>query len=281
MADSAFQTQFRQEYIHGFEQRESLLYKSATNEVQLKGNVATFLVADSGGAEATTRGVNGRIAGRPDNLTQNEILLKEYHDKPERTNFNLFSSQGDGRRIMQETAMGVIHRKVDQVIIEALSNATVTAGAAAAASLAMATRAKAILGNAAVPGDGNITAVVTPAYMATLLGIKEFASSDYVSKKPMDNDDAAWDDTQGSYRWLGVNWIEHPNLIGGGTNSAECYMYHRRAIGAAAPSELIQTAANYNEEDDYSYARCTSFVGATILQNSGIVKMLHDDLKII
>lgn len=276
MADTAFQTQFRQEYIAGFEQRQSLLRDSVTTEVQVKGNQCTFLIADSGDAEATTRGMNGRIPGRPDNLNQVTATLKEWHDKPERTGFNLFASQGDGRRIMQETAMGVMNRKIDQTIIEELNTATNDTGSALPASLAMAIKAKVILGNNEVPNDGRITALVTPAFMGYLLQVKEFASADYVNKKPLDTGETGWKDTPGYYLWMGVKWIEHPNLPGKGTAAEKCFMYHRNAIGHAAPSELLQTYADYNKEDDYSYARVTSYMAAKLLQNSGVVVMNHD-----
>ena len=48
MSNTAFQTQYRQEFINGFEQRKSLLLPSVTTEAVIKGNQAVFLVADSG-----------------------------------------------------------------------------------------------------------------------------------------------------------------------------------------------------------------------------------------
>lgn len=276
MSYTAFQTQYRQEYIAGFEQRQSLLRDTVTTEVQMKGNVATFLVADSGGAEAVTRGTNGRIPGRPDNLNQLSALLKEWHDKPERTGFNIFASQGDGRRIMQETSMAVMNRKIDQDILSQLQLATNDTGSAVTATLKMVLKAKTILGNNQVPSDGRLAALVTPAFMAYLHMIKEFGNSEYVNKKPLDSGEADWKDSPGYYNWLGVKWIEHTNLPGAGTNAEQCYMYHRNAIGHAAPSELLQTFAGYDEEDDYSYCRCTAYMGAKLLQNSGVVVMNHD-----
>jgi hypothetical protein len=47
--------------------------------VEIKGNTATFLVADSGAATAVTRGVNGLIPARADNLTQTSATLVEWH----------------------------------------------------------------------------------------------------------------------------------------------------------------------------------------------------------
>ena len=114
MADTAFQTQYRQEFIAGFEQTESLVRKLVTTEAVIKGNQATFLVADSGGAEAQTRGVNGLIPARADELEQLTAPLVEWHDLVRKTNFNVFASQGNQREIMQKTTMGVINRKIDQ-----------------------------------------------------------------------------------------------------------------------------------------------------------------------
>lgn len=276
MSDTAFQTQFRDEFIAGFETRQSLLRDSVTTEVMVKGNTATFLVADSGGATAVTRGTDGKIPGRPDNLTQLSATLQEWHDVPERTGFNLFASQGDGRRIMQETAMAVINRKIDSDILEALANATNDTGSTQIATLLLVLKAKTILGVNKVPADGQITAVVSPAFIAYLHMVKEFASADYVRKQPIDSGEAFWKDSPGYYDWLGVKWIESPDVSGVGTSAEYCYMYHRSAIGHAAPSEQIQTYADYDKRHDYSYCRCTAYMGSKLLQNSGVVVMLHD-----
>ena len=137
MAESAFQIQYRQEFIAGFEQQQSLVRDLATTEAVIKGNQATFLVADSGDAEAVTRGLNGLIPGRADNLSQPVATLVEWHDKVIKTGFNIFASQGDQRRIMQQTTMAVINRKIDQDIIAQLNLATQDTGAAQQASLDM------------------------------------------------------------------------------------------------------------------------------------------------
>ena len=54
MADTAFQTQYRDEFIAGFEQRQSLVRGTVTTEAEVKGNSAVFLVADSGSATVRT-----------------------------------------------------------------------------------------------------------------------------------------------------------------------------------------------------------------------------------
>lgn len=269
MADTAFQTQYRDEFIAGFEQRQSLVRSTVTTEAEVKGNSAVFLVADSGSASAVTRGVNGLIPARADNLTQNTATLAEWHDLVRRTGFNLYASQGDGRRIMQETTMAVLNRKVDTDIITALETGTQDTGAAATMSLSLAMYGLAILGNNAVPMDGNISALITPGAYAYLMQTKEFASVDYVNNKPFENG-------MTMFRWAGVNWIVHPNLTGKGTSAEKCIMYHKSAIGHACDTTSIQTAVGYDEEQDYSFARATAYMGSKLLQNSGVVIINHD-----
>ena len=64
MATTAAVTQFRNETIKGFEQNESLLRLTVTTEAVIKGNTATFLVADSGAASADGPGTPSRMGWR-------------------------------------------------------------------------------------------------------------------------------------------------------------------------------------------------------------------------
>ena len=270
MAETAFQTMYRQEFIKGFEQRESLVRKTVTSEAKINGNTAVFLVADSGSATAVTRGVNGLIPARADSLTQNSCTLTEQHDLVRKTGFNVFASQGDQRKIMQMTTMAVINRKIDSSIITALETGTQDAGAAAQTmSLSYAMHALTILGVNSVPLDGNISCLITPAAFAYLMQTKEFASVDYVNNKPFSG-------LLTMFRWANVNWIVHPSLTGVGTASETCIMYHKDAIGHAYDSANVASFVGYDEEQDYSYARCTAYMGSKLLQNAGVVLLKHD-----
>lgn len=276
MAETAYQIQYRQQFIAGFEQTQSLLRDCVTTEATIKGNQATFLVADSGGATTKTRGVNGLIPSRADNLTQPVATLTEEHDLAQRTGFNLFASQGDGKRIMQMSTAGVVNRRIDDQIITELNTATVTAGAAATATMALVTRAKSILGSSGVPLDGNICAVITPAFEAYLTDLTKYGSSDFVSTKPLQDGSASWSDQVKVHMWLGVKWIVHPNLPGINTAAEKCFMFHRSAIGHAMDIDGMQLVPGYNEEQDYSFCRCSFYGGGKLLQNTGVVIMNHD-----
>ncbi len=277
MADTAFQTQYRQEFILGFEDRQAILRATTVQEAVIKGNTAVFLVSDSGAASATTRGVNGLITARADNNTQLSCTLAEWHDLVRKTNFNVFASQGNQRRLMQETTMAVLNRKMDDIIIDELDTATNDTGTAAPASLDMVVYARTILGNNFVDlmDEDSIFAVVSPAFEGYMMQVPEFASADYVEVKPFTGPARRF------RRWMGINWMVHPRLtnsIGdGGTSASEqCFMYHRNAIGCAVDVAGVDSPVGYDEEQAYSWARVSVNMGAKLLQNSGVVMMKHD-----
>lgn len=275
MAENAPQIQYRQEMIAAFEVGQSLLRDAVTTEVVVKGNQAEFLVAGSGGATAVTRGINGRIPARGDSNTQTAATLVEWHDLVTKTGFNIFESQGNQRSLMQQTTMKVMNRRIDSDILTELATATVTAGAAATASLALCVKAKTILQIAEVPWDNQIYGIISPAFEAYMEQVAAWTSADYVDMKPLSGGEG-WSDRPKVRRWLGVNWITHPNVPGVGTNSESCFLFHKSAIGHAVNTGGLMTNIGYDGEQDYSWARATCFMGTQLLQNSGVVKMLHD-----
>lgn len=277
MADTAFQTQYRQELIAGFEQRQSLLRNTVTTEAVMKGNTAVFLVVDSGGAVAQTRGINGLIPARADDNTQNSCTLTEWHDLPRKTGFNIFASQGNQRQAMQDTAMGVINRKIDDQIITELNTGTVTIGSSSVTpTVSLFQNGRVKLSNASVPWDSNITLLCQPSFLAYLEQTPEFTSAEYVNIRPYAGDDPSWRDIPMAYRWRNCLIVEHPSLPGKGTSSEKSFLFHKSAIGHAADTAGMQTFVGYDEEQDYSYARVTMYMGAKLLQNAGVVVITAD-----
>lgn len=273
----AFQNHYRSDFIAAFEDRASVLRATTTQESVVKGNQAIFLVAGSGSATATARGVGGMIPARADELTQNTAVLNEWHDLVRRTDFNIFASQGDGRRIMMETTMGVINRKIDDLVITALATATNDTGSAVPASIDLVVKARTILGNNFVDlsDEDNLFFLISPAFEGYLYQATEFASADYVESKPFAGPARKF------RRWMGFNWVVHSRLTnsvgaGGSGTSEQCYAYHRDAIGCGVDKAGLATPVGHDEEQGYSWARASVHMGAIRLQNSGIVQVLHN-----
>lgn len=271
MAIEAAVIQYRKEFVAAFEQRVSLLKATTTKESVINGNQATFLVSGSGGDTAVTRGTNGQIPyGNPTN-SQPVATLVEKHAPYELTGFNIFASQGDQKRVMQMASMNVINRDIDLTILAELANATQDFGSGTA-TLQTVTGAQAILGNndVDVEDEGNMFAIISPAFRGYLLQTTEFASGDYVENKPLNGP------ARKMFRWAGINWIVSSRITGLGTASEICYMYHRNAIGYAVNVGEEKIAIGYDEKQDTSWSRASVYHGGKILQNSGIVKITHD-----
>lgn len=280
MADTAFQTQYKDEFIAGFEQRQSLLRDTVVTEYEkTRGNTVVFLVADSGGVEAKTRGVNGLIPARADDLTQTSLTIGEWHDLVRKTGFNIYASQGDQRRIMQETTQGVLNRKIDDQIIDELNTGTVTVGATSVVpTVDTIQNAQVKLQNASVPWDSNICLLGQPSLISYLEQAPEFSKATYVNMRPWAGEDenANWRDMPMAYRWKNMMVISHPNLPGKATTAEKSFIYHKTSLGHAADKETLSTSVGYNDEHDYSYCRASIFMGAKLLQDSGIVVITGD-----
>jgi len=79
-----------------------------------------------------------------------------------------------------------------------------------------------------------------------------------------------------AYRWRNCLIVEHPGLPGKGTSSEISFLYHQSAIGQAIDTGGLQSEVGYDGEQSYSWARCSAFMGAKLLQNTGVVVMTHD-----
>ena len=173
--------------------------------------------------------------------------------------------------------MGVVNRKMDDIIIAQLDTATNDTGTAQVGSLDLVVYARTILGNNFVDlsDEDNLFAVVSPAFEGYMLQIPEFSSADYVSVKPLTGPARRF------RRWAGFNWIVHPRLTGsvgagGAGTSEQCFFYHRDAIGCAVNKDGIDSPVGYDEEQGYSYARVSIDMGSILMQNSGVVMAKHD-----
>ena len=275
MADTAFVTQYRDEFTEGFEQGQSVLRSVVNTDAQSKGNQSVFDIVDSGGATAVTRGVNGLIPARADNENQVTVTLAEWHDKPRKTSFNIFASQGDGRRKMQMSTVKVMNRKIDDDIIAALATAT-AAGTGGPASLALIENNLAKLGRQDVDVEdaANIVCVASLSFRAELYQIKEFNSKDWIEVQPLTGP------IRKMLSWGGVMWHFSNRLPGVGTAAEKCFLFHRDAVGHAVNTGEMSVHAGYNEEDDYSWARSSIFMGSVILQQKGILSFTHDGTAI-
>lgn len=276
MPINTFVTAYRDETVIQFEQSMSKFRMAAAGsyvgERVIQGDKAIILVGGSGGAEATTRGVNSLIPARKDSYTPTTVQMSEWHDLVENTKFDVFSSQGSLRDTAQKTTVAVINRKIDDVIIDALDTATLGASdTPTTATLDMFADAATTLAanDVDVEQENSVFAAVTPKTMRYLIQIPEFASSEYVDVKPV----------QGPIirmrNWLGINFFMSTRLPGVGTSNETNFVWHRDSIGFADNREGLDIASGYDEKQALYWTRASMTMGAALLQNNGVVKVPH------
>lgn len=282
MAATAFATQYRNEFVMGFAQRQSLLRMTCTTEAVTKGNSAVFAVSANTDT-ASTRGVNGLIPYGQNSLSQVTATLVETHGARKVTGFNVFASQGNQASLLQTECMAIINRDIDSKILTEMATGTLETGTATTASMTLILKAWVHLLNGGVPNDGQIFAAVSPAFLGYAMRMPEFSSAKYVTVQPYVSPPAPSANTAamsamgtGWYEWMNIKWIVHPNISGIGTSTERCFMYHRSAIGHAVNTNEMDVRVGYDDEQDYSWSRATVYHGAKILQDTGIVEMTHD-----
>lgn len=274
MAETANQTLYKQELIKTFERRTAKLESRVVTDGIASGANYVFLVNGSGNRSAVTRGANGRIPAASNNDDQYTCAMAEWHDKPQSTRFNIFAGQAGAQRraAMQVESVGVLNRKADDLVIAAaVAGNTQFAGLTAEPlSAQKALHAiSVVLTNNVELSPNDVTGLLTPAAFAYLVQNDLVSSKDYVDQGPLPNMPLM-------FKWAGIMWMIHTALPGAGTSSETLYVFHRNAIGLAKDRANMNVSAGYNDEEDYYYARASMFMGAKLLQTSGICGIRHD-----
>jgi len=273
MADnSVMATKYATEFVAAYEQKQSLLRGTVTTEGDIKGNNFVFII-EGAADSAVTRGANGAIPYASDDQTSATCTLAEYHHLARKNNFNIYSSSVPQRLSMQRRGVVSINKKTDDLITTQLATTTYSANGGTAITgmtIYNLLEACAILDENFVPDDGERYGLLTPMAWAHLMDIAQFSSGDYVPDKPFMRY-SQW------RNWNGVKWCRHPNLPGVGGATASCFVYHKMAVGHGLNMGDMTTKVGVNDEQDYSWARCSAYQGAKALQLAGIVKLVHND----
>ena len=172
--------------------------------------------------------------------------LTEYWVGSRRTGVNILTAPGEVRASIQDGAVRELNTRINRNIIDVLRTATQHSGPATRDCVALVMFGLAALGNNSVPLDGNISAVITPAYLAHLMQTKEFASAEFVGDVPFSS-------ALTVYRWAGVNFIVHPNLPGRGTGEEKCFMYHKDAVCHTWAIGAVGTTIGVTDVDGKAY----------------------------
>lgn len=271
---------YRNQFIDGFAQTESILMDRCVEESISQGSSVVFDIADLSG-ELPERGVDGRLPRLSSNDSQVTVPLKEYGGTFEITDFERFKSQSDERAKMNRKIYARVNRRLDKVYIAALAAGTTqwNSGTAITVNIDTITSIIAELGNAQIPvTPEDVTWVVSPKMYGKLETLTPFTSADFIDSKPLNGSESGkFTNTRKIKSWAQVGWCVSPLLPGVGTSTCTTFLYHRNALGCARPSSEIMYTAGFDDQHHYHFASGTVKAAAKVLQNGGIIKVTHAD----
>lgn len=268
--DQVFVKQFEAEVHVEFNRMGSMMRNTLRTKSNVKGESTNFPVAGHGNAGSKSRHGDVPImnASRSNvECTLQDRYAGEYIDK-----LDELKVEHNERQIAAQTVASALGRDVDDIIFTALdatanSNNVSTAEtfASAANPLDMMTD----MGNADVPFNGQLYAVVCWEAWGDLLDIDEFSQQDYVPG------DRLWFEGVTAKNWLGFKWFPHSGLPTDGSGDKKQFFFHTTAAGHAIGEDFsLDVTWQGTKQAHLAVGRMSH--GAVIIDDTGVIERVYD-----
>lgn len=274
--------------VHEVFQRMGSFLKDA---VRVKDNVigSTAVFQKIGKGTATTKARHGTITPMNQTHTAPSTTLADFYagdwvDKLDEAKINI----NERDAIASGGAMALGRKVDDQIttVFDSTSQTTITLTVTSKATvLATAIEFAEAAWNNDVPNDGQVYAVVTPRYWSQLMTTDQFSRSEWVGADGMTFKDGPaigrgkWKD------WMNIKWKMQTGLQGAGTATANCYIWHKTAVGYAIAQSAGNIAGNEAVSADITWHgdRASHFVNhmmsgnAVMIDDTGVFQGTLDD----
>ena len=267
--DTAFVKQFESEVHSAYQRMGSKLRNTVRTSNNVKGASCTFQKVGKG--TAMTKSSGGMVPVMNLEHTAIEVQLQDYYAGDWLDKLDEIKINHDERQVIASAGAYALGRKTDEMIINALSNATAsvtdnTTGMTKAKLL----EAYEILGAAEVPDDGQRFCIVGVKQWSELLQIEEFSSADYVG-----NEELPWQGSQAK-KFLGTTFMVHNGLPIDGGDVRSCFWFHKTAIGHAIGAE-VETDITWHGDRAAHFVNNMMSQGAGLIDADGIVEIPCDE----
>ncbi len=273
--------------VHLVFQREgSMLRTGVFTKDNIVGSTAYFEKLGTG--TATTKSRHGEITPMNATHTQPSCTIVDFYAGDFVDLLDEAKTNIDARMAYAKAGAYALGRKVDDQITTELSTTsqstvtlTTTSYAAILGTVLLWIEA---LDSNSVPNDGQRYGALTPRMYMQMNTVNAFASADYVGANGLPLTEGSpghqkWKD------WMGIKWCMHPGLPGKGTGSAECFIWHKSAIGHATGKHAGNIASNGSVAADITWqgTRAAHFVNhmmsgeACMIDDTGVIQGQLDD----
>ena len=255
--NDAFVKQFESEAHIEYQQMGSKLRNTIRTKTGVVGSSTTFQVI--GNATVGSKSREGDIPVTHVSHAPVECTLQDRYSGVYVDKLDELKIQHDERGAQSKNIAAAMGRDTDEIITTQMDTSANSNNVGSAATWTAAASAIAImeaLGNASVPFDGQVYAVVPWAQWGDLLDIDEFSNSDYIGQTNI------WYEGVTAKDWLGMKWFPHENLPVDGSNDAKAFFYHQSALGHAIGADFslamdwVPTKASTRVSANMSHGAC-------------------------
>lgn len=268
--EDAFVKQFESEAHLEYQRMGSAIRNTVRTKANIKGKSTTFQVAGSGTAGGKDR--HGLIPQMNTSRAPIEVSLTDRYASDYVDDLDELKLQHDERGVITSTVTGALGRDTDDILFTAMdasanpnNSSTAVTWSAAAAPIAIMEE----MGNADVPMDRNLFAVVPWEAWGDLLDIDEFSHQDYVPQ------DKLWFEGVTAKFWLGFNWFPHSGLPVDGSGDKKMFFYHKQCLGHAIGKDLAINPWYDGNRDSYRITGKMSH-GAGLIDDTGCIEKVYD-----
>lgn len=271
--DDAFIQKFNRDVHLAYQQRQSKFRGLCRTDADVNGESVRF--QKLGTLTVTSKARNGQISVQnPEHTHVDCTLLDRYGavliDQLDLTKLNIAVREG----YVYNMAAAFARETDDQIITAMDAGATLTEGSySGGITRNIALLAREALDDGDVDDDSRVFCALTPRQWSHMMTIEEFTNADFVGF-----DNQPW--KQGSRpmmkMWNRTWWFQSNRLPGIRTSTAECFMWHQRAIGHAIGAEVDITWAWENLMKGWSGAGSMS-MNSCVIDANGLVEIRVDD----
>lgn len=262
--DQAFVKQFEREVHAAYQRQGSKLRPTVRTKNNVRGSSTVFQKVGKG--TAATKARHGMVPVMNVEHSYVEAVLVDYYAGEWVDRLDELKTNIDERQVLAAAGAYALGRKTDELIINALAQASTSIGSPNEGL----TKQKVLaafehLGERDVPDDGQRFAVVGWKQWSELLVLPEFASAEFVG-----DDVLPWRGAQAKM-WLGTLWIAHSGLpLVNGVRT--CFWYHRSAVGHAIGQDVVTDITWHGDRAAHFVANWMS-QGAVLIDDEGVVKI--------
>ena len=269
--DQAFIKQFEREVHEAYQRQGSKLRNTVRTISDVNGSSAVFQKVGKG--TASTKSTHGMVPVMNLEHTSVEVVMQDFYagdwiDRLDELKLNI-----DERQVIANAGASALGRKTDELIIDALDNAS--ANVISDSNIGM-TKSKILeafelFGEADIPDEGQRFCVVGWKQWSELLSIDEFVNADYIGA-----DALPFSSVTQAKMFLGTVFIPHSGLPIDGNDVRSCYWYHKTAIGHASASD-VQTDVTWHGDRAAHFVNNMMSQGAGLIDEAGIITIQCDE----